>query len=132
MKFTLAIASTLFATAITAAPRIQKTRQVIFPDITVSVINDQTGLSAAVTVPSDGTVFPIPMLFGGTALDNNGNILASSAQLVTFVENVFCSFNKGDLIIPINGKDKTFADLDGNKDAATPILLNEFTFQCQV
>ena len=132
MKTSFALALTLFTAAISASPRIVRPRQFVIPKITISVINDLTGASAHTTVAADGTVFPIRTLFGGSVLDVDGKVMASSAQLIQFVENVFCSFNKGDQIIPINGRNFVFADLDGNKDAAIPINLNDFTFQCQV
>ena len=130
MKFSLAATTSLLSTTF-ALPALD-TRQTIFPKISVSVINDITGASAIATVVADGTVFPILELFGGSVLDQDGVVVASSAQLVAFVDNVFCSFNKGDLIIPINGKNFVFADLDGDKAVAKPRALNQFTFQCQI
>ena len=131
MKTTFAALSILAASTL-AAPAAPAARQTIFPKISVSVINDQSGASAVATVVADGTVFPILTLFGGSAIDIYGTVTASSAQLVAFVDNVFCSFNKDDLIIPINGRNFVFADLDGNKHVAAPIDINDFTFQCQV
>ena len=131
MKTSFAALS-LFAASALAAPAALSNRQTIFPKISVSVINDLTGASAVATVVADGTVFPILTLFGGSAIDDHGVVTGSSAQLVAFVDNVFCSFNKDDLIIPINGRNFVFADLDGNKDVAVPVGINDFTFQCQV
>lgn len=132
MKTSFAITLALLTTTITALPTTLTPRQTIFPKISISVINDLTGASAVATVVADGTVFPILTLFGGSRIDIDGIVTASSAQLIAFVDNVFCSFNKDDLIIPINGKNFVFADLDGNKEVAVPINLNAFTFQCQV
>ncbi|KAF2799798.1 hypothetical protein K505DRAFT_332263 [Melanomma pulvis-pyrius CBS 109.77] len=132
MKPSFATTLALLTTGITALPATLTPRQTIFPKISISVINDLTGASAVATVVADGTVFPILTLFGGSRIDIDGIVTASSAQLIAFVDNVFCSFNKDDLIIPINGKNFVFADLDGNKEVAAPINLNAFTFQCQV
>src|ERR1700712_440730 len=93
MKTTFAALSLLAVSAL-AAPPAPPARQTIFPKIAVSVINDQTGASAVATVVADGTVFHLLTLFGGSAIDIHGVITASSAQLVAFVDNVFCSFNK--------------------------------------
>lgn len=100
------------------------------PYITVSVINDITGHSAQATVPADGTVFSIPELFQNSIIDVNGQILASSAQLIQFSKEASCSFNKGATVVPLNSQN-TFATLNA-EDVAVPAELNYVTFQCQV
>ncbi|PSN59225.1 hypothetical protein BS50DRAFT_261378 [Corynespora cassiicola Philippines] len=126
MKTSTAIASTLLGTVALAAPSRR-------PLITVSLINEFAGTSGEATVPANGQFHDVPSLFGNSAIDENGQILASSANLTRFVDNVFCSFNKGDRIIAINSQTPS-VDLDGNANVALlePILMNEFQLQCQV
>ncbi|KAF2177324.1 hypothetical protein K469DRAFT_508273, partial [Zopfia rhizophila CBS 207.26] len=100
------------------------------PSITISVTNDQTGASAAVTVPGDGIAHKIPDLFRGSAIDQNGAIIGTSAQLIKFSEKTHCFFQNVDWIINLNGKDLTYADLDGQKEVAIPVYLNGFNLQC--
>lgn len=124
MKSTVALVVALLAANTLAMPT-------SFPCITVSVINDVNGSNAQATVLANGVPNSIPDLFRHSNIDDHGSIFATSAQLVQFVENAFCSFNEDDHIFPINGR-STFLDLDGDADKATAILLNHFTFQCQI
>lgn len=128
MKFTLAIFATIFASAISAAPATSPRDTV--PSIIISVANDLTGANAAVPVPGDGIARNIPDLFRGTAIDRNGAFMATSAQLTKFSEKTRCFFQNVNWIINLNGKDKTYADLDGNKDVAKPVDLKGFNLQC--
>lgn len=100
------------------------------PSVTVSVINGITGYSAQATVPADGTVFTVPDLFQNSDIDERGQILATSAQLIQFVEGVFCSFNRDTTVVPLNPT-TTFTILNA-EDVTSPALLNDVTFQCQV
>lgn len=102
------------------------------PQISISVINDVTGKNAIATISADGRFQNVSDLFKNSAIDEQGRILASSAQLVGFVENVFCSFNNEDIIIPLNNE-VTFAGLGRNPASALSLtLLNNFQLQCQV
>ncbi|KAH7108754.1 hypothetical protein B0J11DRAFT_543750 [Dendryphion nanum] len=103
------------------------------PRITISVTNDLTGRNAVTTIPANGRFQNISSLFKNSAIDEHGRILASSAQLVGFVENVFCSFNNKDIVIPLNSA-ATFAVLGRDLESASlvPTLLNNFQLQCQV
>ncbi|KAF2260323.1 hypothetical protein CC78DRAFT_536494 [Lojkania enalia] len=127
MKFTLALFTAVFASAISAAPAVSHET---LPSITISVINDLTGASAQATVPGDGIARMLPDLFRGTAIDQNGAIVATSAQLIKFSPDTRCFFQNVNWIINLNGKDLTFADLDGNKDVAIPTYMNGFNLQC--
>jgi hypothetical protein len=127
MQFTLAIVAAIFASSITAAPALEARNAV--PSITVSITNDQTGASASATVPGDGIARNLTDLFGGSAIDQHGAIVGTSAQLTKFSDNTKCFFQNVNCIINFDGR-KTFADLDGNKDIALPVYLNGFNLQC--
>lgn len=100
------------------------------PRVTVSVTNDITGHSAQATVPADGTVFNVASLFQNSNIDERGQILATSAQLIQFVGGVFCSFNRDATIVPLNPT-TTFTILNA-EDVTSPAVLNHVTFQCQI
>ncbi|KAF2011057.1 hypothetical protein BU24DRAFT_427266 [Aaosphaeria arxii CBS 175.79] len=125
MKTTSAVAFALFGAAL-SAPSLRE-RQV--PTVTLSLINDQSGANAPATVNADGTVYTIPSLFSGSRVDNAGNILASSAQLVKFPTDVYCSFNAPGKTVNINSR-QTWVDLDLTP-GAVPVNLNGFTFTCK-
>ncbi|KAF2119431.1 hypothetical protein BDV96DRAFT_684030 [Lophiotrema nucula] len=129
MKTTFAAVALLFGAAI-AAPASTKSSQ-DGTQIKVSVINDQSSRNADATVAADGVANPIRDLFAKTAVDANGRIIASSAQLIQFVDNVTCCFSKNGQLIPITGR-LTFADLDGNKGVAIPVDITDFTFECRI
>ncbi|CAG5136949.1 uncharacterized protein ALTATR162_LOCUS21 [Alternaria atra] len=102
----------------------------IVPQITVSLANDQTGTSAQATVLANGSVFTIPELFAHTNIDNANRVVASSAQLTSFVEGVFCVFRENDRTIAINNK-QTFIFFDSDHPRAL-VDLNDVTFQCEI
>ncbi|KAH7113252.1 hypothetical protein B0J11DRAFT_562232 [Dendryphion nanum] len=128
MQFTIALAATLFVSAINAVP-ISGSSDTI-PNITISLINDRTGANAQATVRGDGLARNIPDLFRGTAIDQNGQYLATSAQLIGFTEHTRCFFQNYNWIINLNGKDLTYVDIDGDKTKATPINMDGFNLQC--
>ena len=127
MQFTLALVAAIFASAISAAPALEARNAV--PSITVSITNDQTGAHASATVPGDGIARNLTDLFGGSAIDQHGAIVGTSAQLIKFTDNTKCFFQNVNWIINFDGR-KTFVGLDGNKDAALPVYLNGFNLQC--
>lgn len=128
MKFTPALTTALLIAFTTAAPTLAPRETV--PTITIAVTNDLTGLSATATVPGDGIARNIPDLFRGSAIDNNGAIIATSAQLVKFEDKTRCFFQNVNWIINLNGRDATFVDLDGDREVASPVYLNGFNLQC--
>lgn len=103
---------------------------IAFPPVTLSLINDQTGQSATTTVIADGSRSSLAQLFRNSNIDNNGRILASSAQLIDFVQGLFCVFQKGNIIIPINDE-KTFVRFDQSQPALLVDLEGVF-LQCEV
>jgi hypothetical protein len=127
MQFTLAVVTAIFASIISAAPALPARNAIL--SITVSITNDQTGASGSATVPGDGIARNLTDLFGGSAIDQNGAIIGTSAQLTKFSENTKCFFQNVNWIINFDGK-KTFVNLDGNKDVALPVYLNGFNVQC--
>lgn len=100
------------------------------PQITVSLINDQTGMNAQATIPANGAIFAISDLFANTRVDDVGCVFASSAQLIRFVDNVFCVFQVNHITIPINDK-WTFINFDTARPSAL-VNLNEVTVQCEI
>lgn len=127
MKFNLALLATIFGSTISAAPTLSSRDTV--PSITISISNDQTGRNAAVTVPGDGIARNIPDLFRGTAVDQDGAITGTSAQLIQFADNTRCFFQNVNVIINLNGR-ATYVDLDNQSDAVIPVNLNGFNLQC--
>jgi hypothetical protein len=104
------------------------------PQITIRIYNDQTGANAAATVFADGVSHNISDLFRGTAIDNYGDIIGTSAQLVKFLDSTKCSManvNVRDWIVELDGRARNFADLDSDTSKAIPVWLNGFTFMCQ-
>jgi hypothetical protein len=128
MQLTIALCATILASAISAAPSISS-RETI-PLVTVSITDDLTGANAAVTVLSDGFARNLTSLFPGTAIDQQGAIVGTSAQLIKFTPKTHCFFQNYNDIIQFNGKDKTFVDLDRNTNQAIPVYLNGFNLQC--
>ncbi|EDU46354.1 hypothetical protein PtrSN002B_004094 [Pyrenophora tritici-repentis] len=128
MQLTIALCATILASAIKAAPSLLPRET--FPLVTVSITDDLTGANAAVTVLSDGLARNLTTFFQGTAIDQQGAIFGTSAQLINFTPKTHCFFQNYNHIIQFNGKDKTFVDLDRNADQAIPIQLNGFNLQC--
>jgi hypothetical protein len=139
MKTTFAILSALFAASTTlAAPAGgHQTPPSYAPSTsqtaTVSFINDQTGANAPIVAPLDGTVISISGALISTPLGASGTVLASSAQFIQFPQGAACAITAADGQIITNLNDqKTFADLDGNPDAAVPVNLTGATLICEI
>ncbi|USP77247.1 uncharacterized protein yc1106_04521 [Curvularia clavata] len=131
MQFTTAIAATILAFSASASAAAVS---IPIPQITLRIFNDQTGRNADTTVSADGIAVSIPSRFAGSAIDNNGNIIGTSAQLVQFQDNTKCqltNLNVPGWVIELDGRAKNFADLDGDKSKAIPTWLNGFQFSCQ-
>jgi hypothetical protein len=106
-----------------------------FPEITIRIYNDETGANAAATVLADGSSHDISDLFHGSAIDNNGNIVGTSAQLVKFLDSTKCAMvnmKVEDWVVELDGRAKNFVDLDRDMSKAIPVWLNGFSFACQV
>jgi hypothetical protein len=121
MQLTLATTTLLLAYLTTASPIHQ---------ITVSISNDLTGAHASASVPSDGLARNLTDLFGGSAIDNHGAIVGTSAQLTQFTDTTRCFFQNYNHIINLNGREASFVDLDGDRSKALPVYLNGFNLQC--
>ncbi|KAF1970480.1 hypothetical protein BU23DRAFT_556699 [Bimuria novae-zelandiae CBS 107.79] len=117
--------TTILASLATAAPTNSSLHQ-----ITVSISNDLTGDHASATVPSDGIARDLTTLFAGSAIDQHGGIIGTSAQLTQFTDGTRCFFQNGNTIIDLNGREKSFMDLDGDRTKALPVWLNGFNLQC--
>jgi hypothetical protein len=128
MKFTLALLAGVFASTITAAPAVSSPNTV--PQITFQISNDRTGRQASANTLGDGLARNITDLFRGSAIDESGSIVGTSAQLTRgFTDQTRCFFQNGNTVIKFNGKE-TFVDLDGQKDIALPVYMNGFNIQC--
>lgn len=125
MQFTLALYTALAASVAAAAPTSPS-----FHQITVSISNDITGAHASATVPSDGMARNLTTLFSGSAIDQHGAIIGTSAQLTQFTDGTRCFFQNVNTIINLNGRELSFVDLDGNRSKALPVYLNGFNLQC--
>lgn len=131
MKFTTSIMSALLGAAsiVSAVPLDSSntlTRRQAVPDVTVQLANDQSGANWAATFAADGSVHSINALYGSA-------IWASSAQLVNFPQNIVCFFSDANWNVFADlTTQKTFVDLDGNPDVATPISLDGAFVYCHV
>ncbi|CAO2650199.1 Nn.00g014910.m01.CDS01 [Neocucurbitaria sp. VM-36] len=101
---------------------------------TFSLSNDITGANAARSVVVNGGPVTLGGLFTWSPLVKDGRVIATSAQNLNPVGGaVLCVFTD-----PATGKvfrlnDKvTFADLDGNDQAAVQTDVTDFTFQCEL
>jgi hypothetical protein len=102
--------------------------------ITIRIFNDQTGANAEASVPADGVPRNIPDLFRGKAIDSNGDIFGTSAQLVQFSDSSKCSLtnlNVRDWAFELDGRARNFVDLDEDVSKAERVWLNGFTLQCR-
>lgn len=129
MQFTATIATIVLALTTSAAAIPSP-----IPQITLRISNDQTGANAETTIPADGTPYNLPSLFTGSAIDSgNGNIFGTSAQLTKFQDTTKCqlvNLNVAGWVIDLDGRAKSFVDLDGDVTKPIPIWLGGFTFQC--
>lgn len=128
MKSTFAAALALFAAAASAAPAVPRG----FPTVTIQFANDQTGHNANVAVVANGNQNYVSTLFAGTSIDINGRIIATSAQLTQFVQGTNCVVASGLTAIADLTTDHTFADLDGNPNAAVPTDVTGDTIVCHI
>jgi hypothetical protein len=99
------------------------------PTVTLQLANDLSGANTNKVIVANGQRYDIANLFANTAVDVNGQILVNSAQLVASPPHVDCEI-ANDRLIAYFTQDKTFADLDGNDEAATPIPLNGAYVSC--
>jgi hypothetical protein len=130
MKASLAILLGAIAFGVSAAPAGVSART--DTQVTVSLINDQSGANAAKPIPANGNELSIKDLFGNTPVGTAGSVFASSAQLIQFTQTTHCTIkNNGQVIGNINFQ-QTFADIDGNNAAAVPINLDYATIACAV
>ena len=99
------------------------------PTVTLQLANDISGRNANKVITAAGNRYALSSLFAGTAVDNNGQIEASSAQLVAFPNHVQCAIFK-DRLISVLTQDHTYADLDGDSSKLTVVNLNGAYIEC--
>ncbi|PLB46348.1 hypothetical protein P170DRAFT_362060 [Aspergillus steynii IBT 23096] len=126
MKSFTAIVFSLLAASVFAAPVEERALQV-----TVSLANDQSGANAGVQFPADGNNRSIRTLYGNTPVGAGGTVLASSAQLTAFPQTINCVIRNNGAVIATLTAQRTFADLDGNPNAAIPVNLNGGVINCR-
>jgi hypothetical protein len=121
MIFSVISSLALLATSVVALPSGFEARQ--SPnEITFTIINDQSGAQAAATIPIDGTTWGFESLFGTSSLASNGQILATSSQLIAFPQGVDCIiFQSAKAVVGHLTPSHTYLDLDGNPNAAIPV-----------
>ncbi|KAK2787939.1 hypothetical protein FQN52_004352 [Onygenales sp. PD_12] len=131
MHSSLALVFGLLATSISALPTAPIITARDVTHVTVQLTNDQTGLSSSKAIPLDYVKRPIIEVFAGTPIITEGDAFASSTQLTDFVADVRCEFVGiyDDVLVELTDR-ATFADLDGNPDAATPITLKNYRIAC--
>lgn len=129
MKATFAAILALAATTI-ASPFASKRDNTA---ITFSLTNDQTGTNAPATISVADTTFTIASLFDYTNLNVNGEILASSAQLVANPNNLNfeCDIVLYGETIGVLTQDQTFANLEGAGNPLIPQNLNGAVIICE-
>ena len=122
MKSAIIASLSFLAALVTAGPTA--------PTATLQLANDLSGANHNAVILTDGTTYPLTDLFAGTAVDVNGQILASSAQLVAHPTYVQCAIFHPQSLVTVLTQDRTFADLDGNPNALTTIALNDAAVSC--
>ncbi|KAJ5741198.1 hypothetical protein N7493_001070 [Penicillium malachiteum] len=128
MQFSITLLSLLPAALVSAVPLESRT----LPEVTFSLSNDQSGANAGATFPVNGYDRSISDIFKGTSVAASGNVLASSAQLTAFPQNINCVLkNNGNYIATLTAQN-TYVDIDGNPAVSTPINLNGATINCHV
>ncbi|KAJ5105096.1 hypothetical protein NUU61_002443 [Penicillium alfredii] len=100
--------------------------------VTVALSNDHSGAYTGVTIPADHTDRSITSLFGETAVGSEGTVYASSAQLTAFPQTISCVLARYGTPIATLTAQHTFADLDGNPGASTPVNLHDAVINCHV
>jgi hypothetical protein len=126
MKSIIAVCSLLVA-SVAAAPLEARTA----PSVTFSLANDQSGANAAASFPADGTSRTIASLFGTSSVASNGHVWATSAQLTAFPQTITCALTNNGVTIADLSAERTFADVDGNPNAAIPVDLTGALINCQ-
>jgi hypothetical protein len=95
-----------------------------YQTVTVQAANDFTGANADVVVPVNAQPQLVGTLFAGTAVDVNGAIIASSAQLVANFQNVACYIATPAAHVELNDR-RTFVS-----DGGHPIDVSAATITC--
>lgn len=130
MQFTILSITAILAALTSAAPAPIGLPNP-FREITVVVSNDFTGASAPATVLNDGRARNLTDLFRNSAIDRNGVIVGMSAMLTKFTDGTLCFFQNYNEIIDMNGRDKSWVNLDGDSTKAIERDLNGFNLQCR-
>jgi hypothetical protein len=120
---TLALAGSAFAFPGAAPPA---------PLSTIQLTNDFTGANAIRSVPANGVANTLANVFVGSVLVKDGQVKATSVQNIApqgpFI-NCVVQNAAGVTVGEINNQ-KTFLDLDGDKDKAVETDVSAFTIKC--
>ena len=115
MQFSSAIALSLLAAAGQAFA---------YQTTTIQAANDQTGANADVVVPVNAVPQLVGALFAGTAVQQNGRIIASSAMLQANFQGVHCVLALPPVAVTLNDQ-RTFVS-----DGGVPIDVTAATITC--
>ncbi|RAK96025.1 uncharacterized protein BO80DRAFT_417653 [Aspergillus ibericus CBS 121593] len=124
MKSISAILVSLLATSVAAGP--------VVTTVTIALANDQTGAQGSAAIPADGSEQSIQNLYGNTGVGTSGVVKASSAQLTNFQQTTNCVIKKYGSVLATLTAQRTYADLDGNPNAAQPVDLSGAVVRCTV
>jgi hypothetical protein len=119
----------LLATAAFATPSIRRDT----PIIAFSVNNDVIGASVSATALSNGKPLHFRDAFANTALEKDGKIIATSAQLNTIIPKLACviGISKGPNVGFMDAA-TPFLDLDGVSGAAVETDVSDLVIVCQI
>jgi hypothetical protein len=81
---------------------------------TIQLANDQSGANANVAIPTDGKKRSIESLWAHTSVVKDGDVHASSAQLVAFQQDTVCVISGDHLHAELNSR-QTWVSLSGGK-----------------
>ncbi|KAF2249910.1 hypothetical protein BU26DRAFT_388917, partial [Trematosphaeria pertusa] len=99
--------------------------------LTFSVANDVSGANAASDILLDGTPLLYGDAFANTALDRNGAIIATSAQLTTIVPGVLCVvLDAAGGQVGLLNEQRTFLELDRVAGQAVETDVGGFVMSC--
>jgi hypothetical protein len=97
---------------------------------TFSVSNDITGTNIPRSVLADGGSYSFGSIFAGSNLVKNGRVIATSAQnLMPNGSGIECVINAAGVGLRLDDQN-TFAQLDGNYDAAVETDVTDFSIRC--
>lgn len=104
--------------------------------LTVTAFNDVTGSHAAVGIDTSGHFFAFENLFGGSALERDGAVIATSLQL-SFPDGPLpagnsCGVYTDEQTIGVLDADHTYLELDSQPGSAVETDASNFIVKCDI